>query len=356
MDGQPQAIGPRHRSGEARDRVAVSIVLPVYNGATYLRQAIDSVLAQSFSAIELIAIDDGSTDDSAAIVDGYSDPRIVLLRQENRGLPATLNRGIAHARGRYVARQDHDDVSLPDRISKQVTFLDAHPDIAMVGTWAAILDESGQANRFHRHPCDPATLEFELLFDNPFVHSSVMVRRSVLEEVGGYATDRSRRFPEDYELWSRIARRHPVANIPEVLQFYREVTGSLSRSGDSPFARHVVAISAGNITHALGRTSDAKEIRDLAEMMHGVPGGIRLTTRFSRLLALLARLAAHDGANPSPLADELYRSARRRLLAQLPSYLRHRYPEPWGKVAEFCAARILGLRAAVVRVCGRTRP
>lgn len=355
MDGQPQAMGPQRRAGEAQDGVAVSFVLPFFNGAGYLRQAIDSVLAQSFADLELIAVDDGSTDDSAAIVAGYSDPRIVLLRQENHGLPATLNRGIAHARGRYVARQDHDDVSLPDRVAKQVAFLDAHPDIAMVGTWAAILDASGQATRFHRHPCDPATLKFELLFDNPFVHSSVMIRRSVLDEVGGYATDRSRRFPEDYELWSRIARRRPVANIPEVLLLYREVAGSLSRSGDSPFARHVVAISTDNIARALGRPSDARELRDLAEAMHGVPGGIRLTTPFSRLLGLLARLAADDGANPPPLAGELYRSARRRLLAQLPRYLRQRHPGPWGAMAGLCAARALRLRADVVRVWQRTR-
>jgi glycosyltransferase involved in cell wall biosynthesis len=342
----------RHSGGE-HDRVTVSIVLPIHDGAPYVRQAIDSLLAQSFSDFELVAIDDGSRDESADIVRTYSDQRIILLQQENKGLPATLNRGIAVARGRYIARQDQDDVSLPERIAKQVEFLDSHPDIAMVGTWAEIFDESGRGGRFHRHPRDPATLKFELLFDNPFVHSSVMLRASALEEVGDYATDRTRQPPEDYELWSRIARRYPVANIPEVLECYREVAGSMSRTGDSPFALRVVAISQENLADALDRPRGSKELRDLAEIMHGVPGGTRLTTAFPRLLWLLRQLAMDGGANPPATAKMLYRSARRRLVVQLPNYFSYRYPSPYGDIAGKVAAKLLALRTAVVRRRGR---
>jgi glycosyltransferase involved in cell wall biosynthesis len=320
-----------------------------------VRQAINSVLAQSFSDFELIAIDDGSRDGSAAIVEAYSDPRIVFVRQENTGLSTTLNRGIALARGRYIARQDHDDVSLPDRLMKQVEFLDAHPDTAMVGTWAEIVDTSARDRRFHRHPCDPATLRFELLFDNPFVHSSVMLRKSALDEVGHYSTDPARQPPEDYELWSRIARRYPVANIPEVLQRYREVAGSMSRTGDSPFAAHVVAISAENLAHALRQPPAAREVRDLADLMHGVPSKTRVTTPLSRLLEILRQLAVDGGVNSPVTSKRLYRSARRRLIAQLPNYLRRRYPGLWGEMAGFCAAGVLKLRALVVRLSGGPR-
>ena len=352
---QPRVTNQLHLSSGEPERVTVSIVLPIHNGAPYLRQAVDSVLAQSFSDFELIAIDDGSRDDSADIVGAYSDPRITFLRQENKGLAATLNRGIALARGRYVARQDQDDVSLPERLAKQVEFLDTHPDTAMVGTWAEIFDASGRDMRFHRHPHDPATLRFELLFDNPFVHSSVMMRMSTLDEVGGYTTDRTRQPPEDYELWSRIARRHPVSNIPEVLHRYREVAGSMSRSGDNPFALHIVAISAENLAYALDQPSGSKELRDLAEAMHGVPSKTRLTTAFPRLLEILRQLAVDGGANPPAMANKLYRSARKRLVAQLPNYLRHRYPSPYGGIAGSVAARLLALRAVVVRLLGRFR-
>lgn len=338
-----------HPSGGNDCHVTVSIVLPIYNGAAYLRQAIDSLLAQSFSDFELIAIDDGSTDDSADVVGSYSDPRIAFLRQDNKGLAASLNRGIALARGRYVARQDQDDVSFPERLAKQVEFLDAHPDIAVVGTWAEIVNASRRDTRFHRHPANPAVLRFLLLFDNPFVHSSVMMRKSVVDEVGGYTTDGTRQPPEDYELWSRIARRHSLSNIPQVLQRYREVAGSMSRNGDDPFAQHVVAISAENLAYALDQPSGSKELRDLAEVMHGLPSKTRITTPFPRLLGILRQLAHDGGANPPAVANRLYRGARKTLVSQIPNYLCRRYPTPYGAIAGFVTAGLLAPRAVVAR-------
>ena len=122
--------------------ILVSVVLPVYNGAKYLRDAIDSMLAQSYANFELIIIDDGSTDDSINIISAFNDPRIRLYSQENQGLAATLNRGITLAKGAYIARQDQDDVSLPNRLSKQAAFLETNPDYGMVGTWASIWERN----------------------------------------------------------------------------------------------------------------------------------------------------------------------------------------------------------------------
>ena len=324
---------------------AVSVILPIYNGAAHLAEAIDSVLAQSFGDFELIAIDDGSADGSAAIAREAADARVRLVVQQNRGLAATLNRGLELARGRYVARQDHDDIALPGRLARQVAYLDQHPDVAMVGTWAAILGASPDQERYHRHPCDAASLRFALLFDNPFVHSSVMARTAVLREAGGYTTDPARQPPEDYELWSRVARDHDTANIPEVLQCYREVQGSMSRTGDDPFSRHVVLVSQENIAWALGGRATPREVSDLAEVLHGVPGRTSLSTPLPRLLTLIRDLARWAAPGSPQLQRQLASGVTRILLAQLPAYYRYRYRNRIGESMGYTTGKALALGA-----------
>jgi glycosyltransferase involved in cell wall biosynthesis len=246
----------------------VSILLPVYNGAAYLRDSLDSMLRQSYQDFELIIIDDGSRDESAQIIQSVNDDRIRFYRQENRGLAATLNRAIALSRGEYLARQDQDDMSLPDRLEKQLRYLAAHPQCGLVGTWAEIVSGNEKTGRTHRHAAEDYCLKFDLLFDNPFVHSSVMFRRSAVEGVGMYSTDPSRQPPEDYELWSRLSRKWEVANIPEILHIYREIPTSMSRDGISPFRNRVIDISAENLEWLLGDTADRTAIRDLAALNH----------------------------------------------------------------------------------------
>jgi glycosyltransferase involved in cell wall biosynthesis len=246
----------------------VSVVLPVYNCPQYVGEAIDSILGQTFGDFELIVIDDGSTDATPDVVRGFSDPRIHFIVQANMGLPATLNRGIESARGRYVARQDQDDISLPQRFEKQVSYLDAHPRCGLVGTWAEIWHENTKTHRAHRHAGDSTTLKFELMFNNPFVHSSVMLRKDTLQGVGGYSTDSARQPPEDYELWSRIAREYDVANIPEALQIYREVDSSMSRADPSPFLDHLVTLCAENIAWRAGMNINTNDIINIAALAH----------------------------------------------------------------------------------------
>jgi glycosyltransferase involved in cell wall biosynthesis len=122
----------------------ISVAMSVFNGEEYLRAAIDSILAQTFSDFEFIIVDDGSTDRSAAIVRGYDDPRFVLLSQENRGVAAALNHAMSRARGEYIARQDADDVSLPERFAQQVQWLEAHPEVSALGTGAVLIDPQGR--------------------------------------------------------------------------------------------------------------------------------------------------------------------------------------------------------------------
>lgn len=263
---------------------SVSVVLPVYNCPEYVGEAIESILGQTHSDFELILIDDGSTDDTPRVLERYADPRIRLLRQQNRGLAVTLNRGIELARGRYVARQDQDDVSMPARFAAQVKFLDEHPRCGLVGTWAEIWRERRPTGRSHRHPAGNLDLQLELLLDNPFVHSSVMIRKSALDRVGSYCLDPERQPPEDFELWSRIAREYEVANIPIVLHIYREVRGSMSRFRESPFRDRLVKISAENIALAAGVDPLEPQVVNIAAIAHGSARAIEVEPDFEVML------------------------------------------------------------------------
>ena len=246
----------------------VSVVLSVRNGAADLPGAVGTILSQTFSDFELIAINNGSTDGTAAVLDNLRDPRLRVVHQEDMGLAAALNRGIALARGEYVARQDHDDWAMPTRLEKQVAFLQAHSGHAMIGTRAEIWIGNRRTDRVHDHPTDDSALQFELLFNNPFVHSSMLLRRSALENVGGYTVDPMRQPPEDYELWSRIARRYKIANLAERLTVYREVPNSMSRVSTSSFVETIVTISAENIAAMVGAGSPARDHWDIAALTH----------------------------------------------------------------------------------------
>lgn len=268
---------------------AISVLLPVYNGAPYLTASIDSILSQTWQDFELIIINDGSRDESAAIIGSYVDPRIRYFEQNNIGLAATLNRGIELARGQFVARQDQDDISLPQRFDRQVEYLTLHPACGMVGTWADIWREGTTTGRTLRHPAENALLQLELLFDNPFVHSSVMIRKTLLLETGGYAVDPRWQPPEDFELWSRMACHSELANIPEPLLIYREVAGSMSRSTDPAFRERLVNICCRNIRQMLGNQVDPGLIRGAACLLLDLddrekpPGALQLAQLMNAL-------------------------------------------------------------------------
>jgi glycosyltransferase involved in cell wall biosynthesis len=269
----------------------VSVILPIYNCPRYVGQAVESILAQTYADFELIVIDDGSEDETPEVVRRYTDPRVRLVTQANKGLAGALNRGIELARGRYIGRQDQDDFSFPERLAKQVAYLTAHPACALVGTWAEIWDEDERTERIHAHPSDSGDLKFRLLLDNPFVHSSVMIRRAALDRVGVYSTDPGRQPPEDYELWSRIAREFDVANIPEVLHVYREVRGSMSRLGPSPFLDHLVTICAENIGWASRVGSTDAQVVNIAALVHDADHRVQGRPDFGAMRDVLRRAA-----------------------------------------------------------------
>jgi glycosyltransferase involved in cell wall biosynthesis len=248
----------------------ISVLLPVYNGAPYLAASIDSILSQTYEDFELLILNDGSTDDSAAIAKSYSDERIRYFEHPNMGLPATLNKGAHVARGEFLFRQDQDDLSYPDRFELQVAYLDNHQDVVVLGTWARIFvdGDSVAAYRYHRHPTTHVAAALSSIFDSIFVHSSVAMRRSAFEAVGGYSCDPLRQPPEDFELWSRMCRRYKVANLAKVLVDYREVTSSMSRVLRQDFSERILRISAENLRFWLDGSPLAIFSDRLARIFH----------------------------------------------------------------------------------------
>jgi glycosyltransferase involved in cell wall biosynthesis len=206
----------------------ISVIMPVRNAARWLREAVASVLAQQFREIELLVIDDGSDDDTPALLAeiARTDSRTGVLRQPAEGIVAALNLGIATARAPLIARLDADDRARPDRLGRQLTFMQGHREIVLVGSAAEIIDAAGSPIGRIVPPTEPAQLARRLRRGNPFIHSSVMMRTEVVRELGGYR--RPFAAAEDYDLWLRMAELGGIANIPEALIAYRRHHSNLS--------------------------------------------------------------------------------------------------------------------------------
>lgn len=200
---------------------AVTVLMGVYNGLPGLESAIESILSQTFTNFEFVIIDDASTDGSGAVIDRYAtlDSRIRVVRnQVNEGLGAVLAKGVAISRGELVARMDADDVSLPERLEKQVAYFKRDPQLDVLGSYAVDVTREGKVVRERRVPTTHEQIA-KLVWACPFIHPTVMFRRSSIERVGSYSVRVRRR--QDYELWFRCVRGGlKFANIPEPLVQY----------------------------------------------------------------------------------------------------------------------------------------
>lgn len=198
---------------------SVSILMPIYRTEPWLREAVDSILAQTYTDFELIALDDCSPGDAEKILDTYTDPRIVRYRGEhNIGLSNILNIGLAMAHGKYIARMDSDDISLPNRLAVQVAFLEAHPDIDLCSTAMQLFGEREEV--WVRH-VDPEKVKIDALFFSPVLHASSLWRKARFDEMG--LRFRQASVPaEDYDLWTRaLVVGIRMANLPQPLYRYR---------------------------------------------------------------------------------------------------------------------------------------
>lgn len=211
------------------DVPSISVNMPVYNGVKYLKQAIDSILNQTYTDFELIIIDDGSTDTSVDLIKSYRDPRIKLFQNNlNRGLAFSRNRAIEQSKGKYIAILDSDDIAYPERIKKQLDFLEKNPDYVMIGSWIDIIDENDQVSEDGvKLLVENDLLRTQLFFSNHFAQSSLLIRRSVFEE---FSYNESYIQAEDYFLWVQIASKYKVANLQESLVQYRVHQESITMS------------------------------------------------------------------------------------------------------------------------------
>jgi hypothetical protein len=245
----------------------VTVVAAVHNGAEWIEAAVESVLSQDFRDLEFIVVDDGSTDRTAEILQSVNDLRLVYVRNErNLGQTASLNVGVRRARASLIARIDADDLWLPGKLSRQMAYLDAHPEVSVLGTWATRMDVAGQPLGPADQPVSPTEVRTTLLRTVPVCHGSVVMRRDAVLAVGGY--EERFRFAADYALWSALARAGCViTSLPERLTACRE---------------HAATFGAAHKVGAAGDES-AEIIRANAMAF----AGISLTAEESRAIALL---------------------------------------------------------------------
>ncbi|MCK4786759.1 MAG: FkbM family methyltransferase, partial [Desulfobacteraceae bacterium] len=205
----------------------VSVLLSVYDCEKFIEQALKSIYNQTYQDFEVVIVDDGSTDKTSDILLNMKDSRTSIYRNsENKGLTKSLNIGLKLCRGKYVARMDADDISLPQRFEKQVRFLDENPNCTAVGSWCARIDSNGKIINNWRHPTGCEDIKKKLLAENSVFHGSAMVRRQPLVEIGGY--DEKYKYSQDYDLWLRLSEVAEIQNLGEYLYLSRSSQESLS--------------------------------------------------------------------------------------------------------------------------------
>lgn len=287
----------------------VTVLLPVLDGEAYLREAIDSVLRQTCDDLELLVIDDGSHDRSAEIVSSYADPRVRLRRHErNVGLIPTLNEGLEEARGEYVARIDADDVAHPRRLELQVRHLDAHPDVAALGTGVR---NFGEVNNSWTLKIRPPEVRARLLFECAIPHPSVMLRMETLRR-HGLRYDPCYPHAEDWGLWIALAERAHLANLPAALLRYRTHPRQVTRTENAAQLRTIRRIYAVQLAR-IGVQASEPELDLHQQIASGVfaatPDFLDRADAWLRRVAGAAR-ALPDGESTALEGEASYRWAR----------------------------------------------
>ena len=198
----------------------ISIVLPVYNAERYLDECLNSILGQTYPNFELIVVNDGSTDNSVDVINKYKDKRIKIVENEHNFIKS-LNLGIKHAKGEYIARMDADDIMLPHRLETQFNYMESNPKVAICGSWA---ETFGARNYTMKVPVNHFDIVSRLLLSNILFHPTIMLRNGLIGKYPGYPDLYKQKYPcaEDYKLWTDLAvEGYKFANIPEILLKYR---------------------------------------------------------------------------------------------------------------------------------------
>jgi glycosyltransferase involved in cell wall biosynthesis len=274
---------------------AISVLLPVRNGMPHLPFAVDSVLAQSWRDFELIVVEDGSTDSGVEYLRSLSDPRLRVVSSHGAGLGAALNTGLGLARAAYVARQDADDWSAPERLARQIAWLDAHQDVDVLATSAAFIDERGAGvdspwTRAVHQQWDAALTPEQIAELMPLTccifHATVLARTRVLRDAGGY--DQAMVPAEDYDLWLRLLPQHKFARLPERLYTVRVHGASSSALGRHEQTARVIAA----------------KLRFVRRQVPDLPLSIRLVLPCDdRGAAVFRAVAPAEGYETTPVGD-----------------------------------------------------
>ena len=233
----------------------VSVIISTYNGEADLPESVSSILSQTFSDFELIIVDDGSDDCTTDLLKTFADPRIkVLYNERNLGIAGSQNRALSAATGEYLALMDHDDISLPNRLQTHVDFLDKHPETGMLASNSININRNNEVTSHARYPVDEVEFAWNtLILGCPNVHTTLMIRRSALDHVGGY--ENRLRYACDYDLISRLILSTQVANLEEPLVKWREHAGSVSRSKTDALMSEAAAIAKNNASLLLNGAS-----------------------------------------------------------------------------------------------------
>jgi glycosyltransferase involved in cell wall biosynthesis len=242
--------------------------MPVYNGQRYVGEAIASAVGQGYDDFEFVIVDDGSTDDTPAILAGWAarDPRIVIHRTpHNEGIPAALNRGLAVARGEYIVRQDADDLCVAGRIAKQVAVLDAEPRTVLVSAGYELIDEEGRRRGWRMRLEAPEVLEYLLNFSNAIGgHGQVMFRREVVLSLGNYHVQYD--YSQDYDLWSRLMPYGRMVVLPISGMRHRLHDRRVSVTSGKRQLSNSMSISRRNLTAYLGHELDDEEFEAMTSV------------------------------------------------------------------------------------------
>lgn len=282
----------------------VSVLMPVYNGERYLREAVDSILRQSFTDFEFVIVDDGSTDGTRAVLDGIDDPRLrVISNERNVGVTRALNIGLEAARGRYIARLDADDVAHRERLARQVAVLEANADIVLLGSGYDAIDEAGVVVERIRRPLTDAEFRWMALLHAPVIHPSVMFRAWLIRDLGlrydvGLVTG------QDYDMWARMLAYGKAARLGEPLVTWRRHVDAVGVARRRQQVATTAAIARDNVAGLYpARAGDRDAIARLTEIQSfGSPAPIGWRDATACLRAVNLLLRSFFARPPRPLS------------------------------------------------------
>ena len=289
-------------------KAEITIIMPVYNAEQYLKSAIDSVLSQTYDKFILIIINDGSKDNSEKIILNYADDRIKYVKNEkNLGIVKTLNKGLALADTEFIARMDADDICDLKRLELQIKEMKDNPEIALLGTWAELINEEGNIIGELTPFEESSEIRTALLFSNIFIHSSVMIRRRVLEE-NGWKYDINHRAVEDYGLWLKIAFNYDVKILPQKLLKYRLNTAGImskeNKNMDSLISNRT-EISKNILDHFKINVKQEQDYVDYTIFVNG----FKYKINFDRMIEVLYEIREKESKterNNRELYDKLF--------------------------------------------------